>query len=124
MHPSPEALPAVRVLRVLPAPEVLQLEDGSTVMLYEGSRGEPDFSPSERRVRLLLGGAHFSVASNVTRPFIAAIGSRATSALVSTELKPNHVFANPAERRRSSTELTAGSPNPPYFTVSVPFISM
>lgn len=55
-----------------PGPEKLTLEDGSIVELNTGAKVEVHFTPAERRVQLLRGEAHFSVAKNPARPFIVA----------------------------------------------------
>lgn len=48
----------------------LTLPDGSEVEFREGSEVVPIFTADERRVRLVRGEAHFSVAKNPNRPFI------------------------------------------------------
>lgn len=57
-----------------PGPERLVLEDGSAVELNAGARVEVQFSPGERRVRLVHGEAFFTVAKNPARPFIVSAG--------------------------------------------------
>jgi transmembrane sensor len=54
----------------LPVIEQRLLADGSTVQLNRGSVLAVDFTPAERRVRLVRGEAHFTVAKNPARPFI------------------------------------------------------
>jgi transmembrane sensor len=46
------------------------LEDGSVVQLNRGALIEVEFTPAERRVRLVRGEAHFAVTKNPLRPFI------------------------------------------------------
>lgn len=58
------------VMRVIPSPERLTLADGSVVELNHGGRIETAFTPELRRVRLLQGEAHFTVAKNPLRPFV------------------------------------------------------
>lgn len=53
-----------------PAIERRVLEDGSTVELNRGAVIEVEFTPAERRVRLVRGEALFAVAKNPLRPFI------------------------------------------------------
>ena len=60
-------------LRVIPAPERFTLEDGSVVEANRGGVFAPAFSPAERRVRLLEGEAHFTVAKNPARPFVVEV---------------------------------------------------
>jgi transmembrane sensor len=52
----------------------LVLEDGSIVELNAGARVTAHFSPTERRVRLESGEAHFAVTKNPVRPFIVSAG--------------------------------------------------
>lgn len=56
------------------APKRLALPDGSVVELKPGTRVETDFTGDQRRVRLVAGDAHFTVAKDATRPFIVTIG--------------------------------------------------
>ncbi len=57
------AVEAVPVLRRL-------LEDGSSIDLNRGAEVELQFTTEERRVRLVRGEAHFTVAKNPLRPFV------------------------------------------------------
>ena len=54
----------------LAATTVLQLPDGSAVELNRGAQVIESFTAAERRVRLVQGEAHFTVAKNPLRPFI------------------------------------------------------
>jgi transmembrane sensor len=66
----PSSAPAAgRWAPVAPIEERL-LTDGSEVQLNRGSVLTVEFTPSERRVRLVRGEAHFSVAKNPLRPFV------------------------------------------------------
>ena len=60
---TPLAAEIVPVLRRL-------LEDGSTIDLNRGAEVEVRFTAEERRVRLVRGEAHFTVAKNPLRPFV------------------------------------------------------
>ena len=60
------------------------LVDGSVVELNANSKVEVDYTPAERRVRLIAGEAHFSVAKNRARPFIVEAG-RTTVRAVGTK---------------------------------------
>jgi transmembrane sensor len=53
----------------------IALPDGSVAELNGDSRIETDFTPAERRVRLVQGEAHFSVAKDPAHPFIVSAGS-------------------------------------------------
>ena len=55
-----------------PGPERMVLEDGSIIELNAGAKVDVRFTPEERRVHLLCGEAHFSVAKNPARPFIVS----------------------------------------------------
>ncbi|MSU73479.1 MAG: DUF4880 domain-containing protein [Opitutus sp.] len=60
------------------------LPDGSIVELKDGSQIAIEFSPTERRVRLTGGEAHFTVAKNPDRPFVveaAGINVRAVGTI-------------------------------------------
>jgi transmembrane sensor len=76
----PEAPPA-RGMRVIPRPERLTLADGSVVELNHDGKIEIDFTPAERRVRLVRGEAHFTVAKNPARPFVVDAGAVAVRAV-------------------------------------------
>ncbi|MEO6568303.1 MAG: FecR domain-containing protein [Opitutaceae bacterium] len=54
--------------------ERVMLEDGSLVELNANTEVRVSFTPAERRVRLLKGEAHFTVAKNIARPFNVAVG--------------------------------------------------
>ena len=53
-------------------PESLTLEDGSVVELNGDAKIDVQFTPGERRVRLVRGEAYFTVAKNPLRPFIVS----------------------------------------------------
>jgi len=63
------------------APERLALPDGSAMELKHGTRFETDFTGPERRVRLVAGDAHFTVAKDARRPFVVTIGNVAVRAV-------------------------------------------
>lgn len=62
-------------------PGQLRLADGSTVTLTDGAWAEPQFSDTERRIRLHGGRARFDVAHDSARPFIVVAGVSETKAL-------------------------------------------
>ena len=68
-------------VRVIPSPERLTLEDGSMVELNHGGKIETDFTAETRRVRLVRGEAHFTVAKNPARPFIVEANGVAVRAV-------------------------------------------
>jgi transmembrane sensor len=59
----------------------LALPDGSTVELNAASRIETTFTPTERRVTLASGEAHFSVQKDPARPFVVVAGGVAVRAI-------------------------------------------
>jgi len=70
------------------------LPDGSTAELNGASRIEVEFTPSERRVQLVEGEAHFIVTENPTRPFLVTAGSvsvRAVGTAFNVRLSPGSV---------------------------------
>lgn len=74
---------------------VQTLPDGSVVDLNQGADIEVEFSDSLRRVRLLRGEAHFTVAKNPRRPFVVqakgievcAVGTAFAIRLAATEVE-------------------------------------
>jgi transmembrane sensor len=79
-------VPAPDTLRqsVVAAVGVLQqtvLPDGSVVQVNTDSEVDVQYSATERRVRLVRGEAHFSVAKNPDRPFIVSAGQVAVRAV-------------------------------------------
>ena len=88
-RPQPPAGPRPGTAVIHPGPEHMALEDGSVVELKAGARVEVQFTPAERRVRLVSGEAHFIVAKNPRRPFIVAannISVRAVGTAFSVQL--------------------------------------
>jgi transmembrane sensor len=72
----------------------MALPDGSVAELNGDSRIETDFAPAERRVRLVKGEAHFSVAKDPARPFIVSAGPvtvRATGTAFNVRLAADFV---------------------------------
>ncbi len=61
--------------------ERVALDDGSIVELNSASEVGVRFSPAERRVRLVRGEAHFTVAKNKARPFVVEAGGVAVRAV-------------------------------------------
>ena len=80
----PEAIPdapPARGMRVIPRPERITLADGSVVELNHDGKIDTDFTPAERRVRLVRGEAHFTVTKNPARPFVVDAGAVAVRAV-------------------------------------------
>lgn len=69
----PPAAPSAVVVALPPGGNQI-LEDGSVVELNLNSKIAATFSATERRVELLQGEAHFTVAKNRARPFIVSAG--------------------------------------------------
>lgn len=61
-------------VRVIPSPERITLVDGSVIELNHDGKVVTEFTPETRRVRLVRGEAHFTVAKNPARPFIVEAG--------------------------------------------------
>jgi transmembrane sensor len=61
--------------------ERVSLADGTMVELNSASEVAVQFSPAERRVRLVRGEAHFTVAKNKARPFLVEAGAVAVRAV-------------------------------------------
>jgi len=59
----------------------LNLTDGSSIDLNTGACVEEAFSPTERRVRLIRGEAHFAVAKDPARPFVVETSGVAVRAV-------------------------------------------
>jgi transmembrane sensor len=75
-------------------PERRVLSDGSIVELRAGAKIEAVFEPEIRRVRLLSGEAHFTVAKNPARPFVVetkGVDVRAVGTAFSVQLEAEHV---------------------------------
>ena len=83
------------VYRVLPSTaRRAPLPDGSVAELNGDSRIETDFTPSERRIKLVKGEAHFTVAKDPARPFIVSVGTitvRATGTAFNIRLAADFV---------------------------------
>ncbi len=77
--PAPDVTPRQAIIH--PGPERVALDDGSVVELNAGAKIDVQFTAAERRVRLVRGEAHFTVAKNPARPFIVASGSVETRAV-------------------------------------------
>lgn len=62
----------------------LRLDDGTRVVLMDGARIDPKYSPEERRIFLSGGRARFFVAHDSSRPFRVEAGGSETTALGTT----------------------------------------
>ena len=69
------------VVTTVGAFQKLDLPDGSVVQVNTDSAIEVQYTAGERRVRLMRGEAHFSVAKNPDRPFIVSAGQVAVRAV-------------------------------------------
>ena len=82
VSPSLENALAANTCRIIPSSaRQLPLPDGSMVELNADALVEPVFSAGERRVRLVRGEAHFTVAKDSNRPFVVEVGSVALCAV-------------------------------------------
>ena len=102
-----------------------QLPDGSSVQLNTASEVEIDFSSGKRKVRLLQGEAHFTVAHDKSRPFEVFAGNgmvRAVGTAFSVYLKDKDVevtvtegrveVASRVDNQSLATDSTEPSDNP------------
>jgi transmembrane sensor len=93
----------------------LTLPDGSVVDLNAGAKIEVAFTTEERRVRLVSGEAHFTVAKNPARPFIVAAGSvavRAVGTAFSVQLGDQQVDVLVTEGRVQVAQPESVNPAP------------
>lgn len=97
------------------------LSDGSKVQLNRGAVLAVEFTPAERRVRLVRGEAHFAVSKNPLRPFVVVahgVEVRAVGTAFNVRLGPSAVEVLVTEGKvhvehpdaRSSTGLSAATP--------------
>lgn len=93
------------------------LEDGSVAELNRGAEIEVQFAPDERRVRLVRGEAHFTVAKNPQRPFIVSAGAIKVCAVgtafdVRLETRGVEVLVTEGRVQVNRHEPTASAPEP------------
>ena len=92
------------------------LDDGSVLELNRGASVAVSYSPAQRRVSLLSGEAHFTVAKNPARPFIvsaAGIETRAVGTAFNVRLDAAAVEVLVTEGRVQVTPASpTTSPNP------------
>jgi transmembrane sensor len=73
-------------------PGLLHLSDGSEVEVHAGGEIVEQFTPEERRVRLVRGEAYFTVARNPARPFVveaSGVAVRAIGTAFNVRLRPD-----------------------------------
>jgi transmembrane sensor len=122
------AAPEHRQAIIHPGPERLALEDGSVIELNAGAKVEVHYTPEERRVQLVQGEAHFTVAHNADRPFYVDTGKvsvRAVGTAFSVSLASTEVAVLVTEGKVQVTEVgvagglaTALSPPPATYLVA------
>ncbi|MEO7598588.1 MAG: FecR domain-containing protein [Opitutus sp.] len=69
-----ELTPSSAVAASRPSAITQQLPDGSIVQLNAGAKIVEEFTPGERRIRLVSGEAFFSVTKDAARPFLVQTG--------------------------------------------------
>lgn len=69
-RPKAASTPASAVTQSTQAGERIDLPDGSVVQMNTATSIAVDYTPDERRIRLIRGEAHFVVAKNPRRPFV------------------------------------------------------
>jgi transmembrane sensor len=112
-HPAPVAPRREAIIH--PGAERQTLADGSLVELNRGARIDVRFTEGERRVRLLAGEAHFTVAHNAARPFFVDTGKvsvRAVGTAFSVALASTEVAVLVTEGKVQVIEQSARSPEP------------
>jgi transmembrane sensor len=120
MWSRPAANPAVSpgvVFAAIDWPRTVTLEDGSTVQLNTGGEIMEQFSPSERRIVLQRGEAHFSVSKNPARPFIVRAGAlevRAVGTAFNVHLQSAAVDVIVTEGRVQLNAVAARTPGPAF----------
>lgn len=110
----PEKLTATASVRVIPRPEPQALADGSVAEVNHGGRLEVAFDAAERRVRLLEGEVHLTVAKDTARPFVVEAGGvfvRAVGTAFSIRLERGNVDVLVTEGR-VQVESPGGAPVP------------
>ena len=113
---APAPVPVVAQAIVHAAPERLVLADGSTVDLKDSAQVDVQFTPAERRIRLIRGEAFFTVAKNPARPFIVSadhITVRAVGTAFSVSLGATEVSVLVTEGRVGVNELSSSTDGSP-----------
>lgn len=72
---SPKSHSSVSFAATAAEHRTVDLNDGSTLLLNNGSEVDVAFGSGERRVNLHQGEVHFSVAKDAARPFVVAAGA-------------------------------------------------
>lgn len=72
---EPHSFSRIEVASVEEVPRHISLPDGSELILDRGSRVQISYDHKQRRLRLLLGRARFSVGHDEARPFIVEAGA-------------------------------------------------
>lgn len=120
----PAVAPPVTATVTATAPGPRRLEDGTVVDLNRDAELLVQFSPGERRVRLVRGEAHFNVKRNPARPFIVeaagidvrAVGTafnvRIAAAEVEVLVTEGHVQVGPAEATAAALVPAAAGERP------------
>ena len=98
---------------LLAAIEQRTLEDGSVIELNRGARLSVLYTPTERRVHLEHGEAHFSVAKNPGRPFIVTVSGisvRAVGTAFNVKLGASAVEVLVTEGQVGVADVAQGRP--------------
>lgn len=72
---GPQSLSRIEIASLEEVPRHVSLPDGSKLLLDRGSRVQISYDHKQRRLRLLVGRARFSVAHEEARPFIVEAGT-------------------------------------------------
>ena len=111
--PAAAGVPAPALVRA-DTSRFLRLADGSEVEMKAGSEVVEQFVPAERRVQLVRGEAHFTVAKNPARPFIVVakgVAVRAVGTVFNVRLDETsvEVLVTEGKVQVNSPALTASS---------------
>jgi transmembrane sensor len=86
------------------------LEDGSVVEVRDGGEVRAEFNALERRVRLVRGEAHFTVAPDAAKPFVVQVGEtvvRAVGTAFNVRLETDRVEVLVTEGKVQVADVTA-----------------
>jgi transmembrane sensor len=113
--PSGSTVPQHQAI-IHPGPERLVLEDGSIIELNAGAKVDVRFTAAERRVQLLQGEGHFTVAKNPARPFIVSadkfsVRAVGTAFAVSLDREVVSVLVTEGKVRLEETSARVGEPD-------------
>jgi transmembrane sensor len=118
-----ELAPAATYRVIASAANRMVLDDGSVVDVREGGDVRAEFTATERRVRLVRGEAHFTVAPDAAKPFVVLVGDtrvRAVGTAFNVRLETGRVEVLVTEGKVQVADgaalESAGTQRPPLVT--------